>query len=205
MITIEVDTALQRLKAEFAGAKKAQVNEVTAKTLNAAMRVARIQGAKEISRVYNVSDLSIVTSKLRGRNATANDLTSYLYADRLGIQLRNFAAASSIGGRKSYLSVEIRRGARQEIRSAFITKARAGAGNELTGVFARGGYVGKEFKFRTKRLVQYPAPDMPIGLLRTTSPFSMLNDDAVRERMSDAAQKHFETAFVKNMRKLFPL
>jgi hypothetical protein len=202
MIVFEVDKALEELRQGFAKVKNAEMQQVTAKALNAAMRTARNAAGKEIMRVYNISDLSVVTSKLRGRSAKPGDLTARLFADRMGIQLKNFAPASSIGDRKAYVSVEVRRGQRKTMRGAFVSKVRGGSGNELTGLFARGGYKGREFAFRTKRVVPYPAPDMPIGLLRTTSPFSMLADPAVQARIDSSAQDHFIKVFRKEMDKL---
>lgn len=202
MITVEVDKALEELKKGFSGVTKSQVEQITAKSLNAAMRTARTQAYQEIKRVYNLNELTLVTSKLRGRSARPGDLTARLFADRLGIQLKHFAPASSIGERKSYISVEVKRGDRKTMRGAFMSKVRSGAGNELTGLFARGGYAGRDFKFRTKRIVPYPQPDMPIGLLRTTSPFSMLGDEQVQARINVVAQEHFTKVFRKEMGKL---
>lgn len=201
MIEIEVNRESERLKEAFAEFKPMQVAEALSKSLNAAMLKARKAGADEIKKVYNISDIVHVTSKMKGKNATPGNLTATLYADRLGIQLARFAPAQSTSGKK-HMTVEVRRGERQTLRSAFYVHGNKGKGNEIKSLFARGAYKGKKFEFRTKRIVKYPAPDTPIGLLRTTSPLSMLNDAKVKERMENVANDHYEKAVVRQLAKL---
>jgi hypothetical protein len=201
MIVIEVNKTIDQLRDAFKEFRSPQVADAMSKALNSAMLKARKAGAEEINKVYNLRDLVVATSKMQGRKATPGNLTATLYADRLGIQLAYFAPAQAIG-EKRHMSVEVRRGQRETLRSAFYVHARKGKGNEIQSLFARGGYKGSKFEFRTKRLAKYPLPDTPIGLLRTTSPLCMLNDKAVRERMETVGMQHFEDALQRQLRKL---
>ena len=63
-----------------------------------------------------------------------------------------------VTGRGGGVSVEIYKGKRNLIRSAFMPKKQSLNGQ----VYARGRYSGNKFNFRNKRIVQYPKPDMPI-------------------------------------------
>lgn len=201
MITIEVNQAVDQLREAFAEFRPPQVAEALAKSLNSAMLKARKEGATEIAKVYNLRDPSTATSKMRGQKATPGNLTATLFADRLGIQLAYFAPAQNMFG-KRYITVEVRKGQRKTIRSAFYVQANKGKGNEINSLFARGRYSGSAFEFRRKRQVKYPAPDTPIGLLRTTSPLSMLNDPTVREKMETVAAQHFDDAIQRQIRRL---
>jgi hypothetical protein len=201
MIEIDVNEAFDAYRKAFNEFRRPQVANALSKALNSAMLKARKAGAEEIGKVYNLRNLEIATSKMKGRNATPGNLTATLYADRLGIQLAYFAPAQSLEKGK-HMSVEVRKGSRQTIRGAFYVKANKGKGNEIQSLFARGGYKGSKFEFRTKRLAKYPLPDTPIGLLRTTSPLSMLNDKAVREKMNTVARDHYADAMERQLRKL---
>lgn len=194
MLTIEVDKAIAELKDTLGRLKPAVMNDVIAKSLNSAMTKARRSAYDEIRRIYNIRAMSDVTSKLKGEPARPGRLESRLYADRRGIQLAYFQPSQETSGKRR-ISVEVRKGERKTLKSAFWANANKGAGNELQSIFARGKYSGREFDFRTKRTVQYPQPDTPIGLLRTTSPLDMLMDKAVTNRISEAV----DASLIKNM------
>lgn len=194
MITIEVDKAIHDLKDSLGRLKPEVMADVIARSLNSAMTKARRASYDEINRVYNIRAMSDVTSKLRGEPAKPGKLEARLYADRRGIQMAYFSPAQETSGKKR-ISVEVRRGQRKTLRTAFYAKANAGKGNELQSIFARGQYEGREFNFRTKRMVSYPKPDTPIGLLRTTSPLDMLRDNSVQDRINQAV----DASLIKNM------
>lgn len=190
MLTIEVDQALKELHATLGKLKPEVMNDVIAKSLNASMTKARRAAYDEINRLYNIRAIADVTSKLKGQPARPGRLEATLFADRRGIQLAYFQPTQDTGGKRR-LSVEVRRGVRKTLKSAFWAK---GNGN-VQSIFARGQYEGRDFNFRTKRLVSYPNPDTPIGLLRTTSPLDMLSDKGVQARIDKTVDEHL----VKNL------
>lgn len=201
MITIEVDKAVSELKSTLGRVKPELMNDLIAKSLNAAMTKARRAAYDEVNRVYNIRTISDVTSKVRGEKAKPGKLTATLFADRRGIQLAYFQPSQETSGKRQ-ISIEVRRGQRKQLKSAFWATANSGAGNELQSIFARGQYQGRSFAFRTKRLVAYPAPDTPIGLLRTTSPLDMLSDKAVQERINTSANETFNKSFEARLRRI---
>jgi hypothetical protein len=190
MIEIEVDKAIAELKDTLGRLKPEVMNDVIAKSLNSAMKKARQAAYAEINRVYNIRAMSDVTSKLKGEPARPGKLEARLWADRRGIQLAYFAPQQETSGKKR-LSIEVRRGQRKTLKSAFWAKGNGG----VQTIFARGEYKGREFNFRSKRLVKYPNPDSPIGLLRTTSPLDMLKDKDVVDRIN----QEVDAALLKNM------
>lgn len=194
MITIEVDQALTELRATLGQLKPHVMADQIAKALNSAMTKTRRAAYDEIARIYNIRQISDVTSKLKGYKATPGRQEARLFADRRGIQLAYFQPAQETTGKKN-ISVEVRKGQRKILKSAFFAKANAGKNNELQSLFVRGAYNGRDMDFRTKRLVQYPAPDLPIALLRTTSPLDMLRDPQVETRINSVS----EAALIKGL------
>lgn len=201
-VVIHTDQAIAALKDLSRKISPGVLKYELADQLNATMKYARKAANQEISRVYAINDPSYVTSKLRGTNAKPGDLEAKLYADNLGIQLGKFAPSQALGDKSRRLSVEVLRGERQTLKSAFFTKARAGAGNEISSVFARGRYQGREFEFRQRREAKWPKPDSPIGLLRTTSPFSMLGHQSVKDTIDQAVDKHFAINLERRLKRL---
>ena len=190
MITIDASDGIKELQATLVKLTPTVMQEVVAKSLNSSMTKARRAAYDEVSRVYNIRAIADVTSKLKGEPAKPGKLEARLYADSRGIQLGYFAPAQESSGKRR-LSVEVKRGQRKTLKSAFWITANKGRGNELQSIFARGGYDGsREFQWRSKRIVQYPAPDLPIGLLRSTSPLDMLTEPAVKARIDKTVDEH---------------
>lgn len=201
MLLIETDQAIKGLSESLGKLKKDVVADIISKSLNSAMTKARKAAYDEIKQVYNIRQISDITSKLKGQKATPGRLETKLFADRRGLQLAYFQPAQESTGKKR-ISVEVRKGKRETLKSAFYAKANSGKGNEIQSIFARGAYKGPEFEFREKRAGGSVGPDLPIGLLRSTSPLDMLRDQGVQDRVNDVAAKAFEKSLTSRIKRI---
>lgn len=200
-ILIETDQAIAALKDTLGRLKKGVMEDVIAKSLNSAMTKARRASYDEIKKVYNIRQISDVTSKLHGTKATPGRMETRLYADRRGLQLAYFQPAQESGGKKR-ISVEVRKGERKTLKSAFWAKANKDKGNEINSIFVRGAYSGSKMEYRDKRAPGLLGPDLPIALMRSTSPMDMLRDKAVVERINDVAAIAFNKSLTSRIKRI---
>lgn len=186
MLTIDVRADIERAVRALTQLQRAVVPTATARALNKTAAQAKTQAARAIRDRYNIS------SRLIGRHihlhrSTPSVLTARVTAEGEKLPVLAFGARQTKRG----VTVQIKRGARRLIRSAFIATTRSGH----RGVFARGQYGGRAFVRRTQRIRAYPKPDLPITELFTVGVPQGFSNRLVLDALERKVRERFPALF----------
>lgn len=173
MIEINLDQAIDELRAINRDISGQAFNKAIRLGLNDGIRKSRTLMVREVLNHFNETAFtpSGVRSALQTENATLNNLTARLGVSGKPLALAYFGARQT----KTGVSVEIIKGQRKVVKSAFLVKSK-GKGRKMP--FARGEYNGNQFDFRKKRLNK-TGPDLPISKLLSVSLPSAIHSEQV--------------------------
>ena len=183
MVTIDVSQAVGSLNRLTRGLTRSEVDGAIVKALNRAIDTGYTFGGRKVRERYNItaSSISQRTVKIRARRGGAT-LSASLRANTRVVSLKQFGARQTRKG----VTVEVLRGSRKLIKSAFIKQMP----NGVTGVMARGKYQSSGgvdvMKFRQKR-INKTGNDLPIESLKAVSVYALMATDNVRVPMENEA------------------
>jgi hypothetical protein len=143
MVKVSVEDAVKSIRREFRDLTDAEFNLGVARAINHTLAKVRTASSKEIRQVYNISAKDI-RQALTIKRASSNQPYGFVIASGKPIPLKQFKPRQTKDG----VSVIIKKGNRQVIKSAFL--ATMGSGHQAA--FARGQYGSGSFAFRRKRL-----------------------------------------------------
>ena len=163
MIEINLDQAIDQLREVSRDLSAGEFKRAVRMGLNDGIRKSRTLLVREVIANFNNTAFtpSGVRSALSLSLATNNNLTSKLGISGKPIALAYFGARKTSTG----VSVEIIKGQRKVVKSAFMVKP---GGRGKAKPFARGQYEGNQFQFRKQR-VKRTGPDIPISKLLSVS------------------------------------
>lgn len=186
MISISVTADIERAIRSLTDVQRKVVPTATSRALNKTAAQAKTQAAREIRNQYNISS-RVIGRHIRLHRATPATLTASVTAEGEKLPVIAFGARQTKRG----VTVQIKRGERRLIRSAFLATLRSGH----RGVFARGHYVGPAFLRRTSRIRPYPKPDLPISELFTVGVPQGFSNRLVLEALDRKVREKFPTIF----------
>ncbi len=144
MLKFSVKSDIERALARLNALERQVVPTAAARALNKTASQARTEAARLIKARYHIGTRVISRAITLERRANRAQLTAVVAATGRPLPLLAFRARQTRRG----VSVEVTRGVRKLIRSAFIATLRSGH----KGVFARGGYAGGRFIPQSARL-----------------------------------------------------
>lgn len=183
--------------------------------INTSIRWGRTRIREDISQEYNVKLGRLYASdRKKGLNtklATTGKLEGEITAGHQPISLHQFNGTKASSERTSVsrfgkggtrttirraagISVEVKKGKRQTINSAFFVRKKTNV------VFARGRYNPKGFVFRKRR--ETTGMDMPITGLNTTSVATMALTKRVFNRWQGPIQRKYEEELKRQLKRL---
>jgi hypothetical protein len=167
MIHIDTRDAIKAMKTLKSALTGRQRNKAIALAFNDAMKLGRRELGKEVRKEYTVK-LSGISKATRLQRATLNKQFAVLTTVGKPLPLERF----SVRPIKSGLSIQVIKGKRNIVRSAFMQKIKR------KRAFARGEYKsGGGFQFRNKRVTK-TGNDLPMNNLLGPSLPSMIGSDA---------------------------
>lgn len=207
MVTVRVDEATKKIKANFSQLNDVQIAKATANAINRTLSKGRTEARKEVKRRYNIPQKNL--EGINQKNASKNFLQGYIYASSKPIPADAFSpkfetAGSTIsiskkGAQKitankkkespnGGVSLEIVRGQRQIIPFAFLIP------NAKPRVFARGQYrTGGTFGFvQRHNRINSSGSDTPLASLLSVTVFAAIINDAVESRLSKTVNDYYE-------------
>lgn len=187
MIEINLDQAIETLRRANTDLSEAQFHRATRLAINDSLRKARTVFTELVLENYDNSGVNRtgVRQATTLQNAIGNNLTGRMFLSGKPIPITYFKHSQTKAG----ISVEIIKGQRKTIRSAFKVQLR---GKGKLQVMARGQYESNKFSFRKKRAVK-TGPDLPINKLLTTSLPAMLGSKQVDiyNPLAERVEEHF--------------
>lgn len=172
MIEININNAIDELREVSRDLSAGEFKRAVRMGLNDGIRKSRTLLVREI--ISNFNNTAFTPSGVRSA-ISLSMATNFNLTSKLGISGKPIALAY-FGARKTQtgVSVEIIRGQRKVVKSAFMVKV---GGRGKAKPFARGQYEGNQFKFRKER-VKRTGPDMPISkLLSVSIPSAVRSND----------------------------
>lgn len=188
---INTDIAAEKIKRKFAKLSEDKINLGLARAINHTIAKAKTSSARDLQVSYSIKARD-VKKALAVHKASRRGLTGSLMASVRPIPLQAFSARQNQKG----VSVRVKK-SRKTIRSAFIATMPSGH----KGVYARGGYKGKDFQFRKKRVVK-TGKDLPIGELMSASIKSMYTDKIILDNLKSKIHSQFPNRFVHELTRL---
>ena len=188
MVTIDVSQATRSLNRLMRGLTSSEIDGAIVKALNRAIDTGYTIGGRKVRERYNItaSSISQRTVKIKARRGGAT-LSASLKANTRVVSLKQFAARQTRKG----VTVEVLRGSRKLIKSAFIKQMPNGA----TGVMARGKYQSSGgvdvMQFRKKR-IRKTGNDLGIESLKAVSVYALMSTDNIQQPMQDEALRMYE-------------
>lgn len=166
MIIVDTKQAIKGLKRLKSDLTEKQQKKAVALAFNDAIVYGRRQLADTVRQSYTVK-LSGVNKATRIQRATLNRQFAQMTVKGKPLPLERF----NVRQIKRGLSTQVVKGKRNIVRSAFFQKVKR------KRAFARGGYKGKGFKFRNKRVTKI-GNDLPINNLLGPSLPGMIGSKA---------------------------
>ena len=198
MIEVNLDKGiadLRKLNADLSGQK---FNRAVQIGLNEGIRKARTVMVREVIAQFNETAFtpSAVRKGLSIDSARSSNLTAKLLVSGSPLPIRLFSARQTSKG----VSVEIMKGKRKVIKSAFITKLGGKRGNHA---MARGKYESNQFSFRKKR-INKTGPDVPISQLVSVGLPTAIHSEEVPilKRVGEQAEQHTTDRIVHAIERL---
>ena len=182
MLTIDVRADIERAVRSLTEVQRKIVPTASSRALNKTAAQAKTQAARAIRDQYNISS-RLIGRHIRLHRSTPATLTASVSAEGEKLPVVAFGARQTKRG----VTVQIKRGARRLIRSAFLATLRSGH----RGVFARGHYSGRGFVRRTRRVRPYPKPDLPITELFTVGVPQGFSNRLVLEALERKVREKF--------------
>jgi len=179
MLKISVKSDIERALARLNALQRQVVPTATARALNKTAAQARTEAARQIKTRYQIPTRVISRAITLTQRANRAQLTAVVEASGHPLPLIAFRARQTRRG----VSVEVTRGARKLIRSAFIATLRSGH----KGVFARGVYSGGRFIPHPQRL--------PITELMTLGIPQGFSNRAVEQALRQKVTEKFPAIF----------
>ncbi len=204
-MNISVEDAVKSMRREFRDLTNQEFNTGVARAINHTLGKAKTASSREIRSVYSITAKD-VNQALTVRKASPAIMYGMVIAAGKPIPLKKFKPIQN----KEGVSVIIKKGKRQLIKSAFLTTMPSGH----TGVFARGSYKQGGYAFRHHRVKpaggykqvngrwQPIQNDTPINTLNTTSVPLMLSQNVVLNALSKKIQEDFPTRMVHELRRI---
>lgn len=189
---VSVEEAVKKLRREFADLTGAEFSQGTARAINRALQKGRTEANRAIRAKYTIK-ASDVSKALKLANARPSQLYGELIAQGKPIPLKFFKHKKTNKG----VDVEVKKGSKQSIRSAFIATMASGH----RGVFGRGEYQSRDFKWRAKRLKK-KGNDTPITELHSVSIPSAFSQQKVYDITSDAMIKTFSDRMMHELSRI---
>lgn len=202
MISVSVEQAVKEMRREFKDLTNQEFNTSVARAINHTAAKAKTASNREIRTMYNISAKD-VNAAMRIKKAGRAELYALLIAQGKPIPLKKFKPVQTKDG----VSVMVKKGQRQTIKSAFLSTM----GSGHTGVFARGSYKQGGYNFRHKRITpaggykqvgnrwQPINNDTPINTLTTTSVPLMLSQNIVINALSKKISEDFPNRLVHEL------
>lgn len=205
MIQVSVEKAVQDLRREFRDLTNDEFQIGVARSINHTLAKVKTASNREIRTIYNIQ-AKHVNKALTIRKANKAQQYGFVIASGLPIPLSAFKPSQNATG----VSVMIKKGNRQQINSAFIGSMSSGH----TGVFARGAYESRDFRFRHKRLMpsggyrqvgeryQPVNNDLSINELSTLSIPKAFSNQTILRNLTTKIQEDFPTRLVHELSRL---
>lgn len=205
MISVSVEQAVKEMRREFRDLTNQEFNKGVARAINHTLGKAKTASNREIRTIYNIS-AKHVNEAFKVKKAGPAELYALLIAQGKPLPLRIFKPVQNSDG----VSIMVRKGQRQTIKSAFLTTMPSGH----TGVFARGSYKQGGYNFRHKRITpaggykqvgnryQPINNDTPINTLTTTSVPLMFSQNIVINALSKKIVEDFPTRMVHELSRI---
>lgn len=190
-----VKGSIDKFKKEMGEISGKKLHAIISRSINHTSGKVNTQLNRNIRQTYNISISDLNDSKQRFTvKSNSNSLAAFLYANQMPLSLSKFNpvwirdnvktsfvgskkkggfASSKTKSNKSGVTVEILKGKKETISSAFMLFSGSGKG----AVFARGVYASEGFKFGKQRL--------PITHLNTKSIYYAMLDKTVTANIPD--------------------
>jgi hypothetical protein len=191
MLNINVEKAAMEIKQGFKHLSEDKLNLAMARAINHTVSKAKTSSGRELREVYSIQGKH-VKKALEVRKASRKSLTGRLMASARPVPLISFQPRQTQKG----VSIRVKK-SRKVIRSAFIATMPSGH----KGVYARGGYRGKDFEFRKKR-VRKTGNDLPIEEMKSTSIRSMYADEVIVANLKTKIDSAFPKRFVHELTRM---
>lgn len=186
-VYVNIGAAIEELKKAHESLTANKFDLAVARAINHTVAKAKSEATREIKKLYGARSKEI-RSSFKITKASRKMKIGILRSSAPALPLIAFGARQV----KSGVSVKIK-GKRSIIKSAFISTMKSGH----RGVFARGEYSRKGFKFRKKR-IRKKGNDLNITELNTLSVSSALRNDKIQQHL----EKHIQTHFPKRLARL---
>lgn len=205
MISVSVEQAVKDIRREFKDLTNAEFDIGVSRAINHTLSKARTSAGREIRSVYNIAAKD-VNKAFTMKRANKTQLYALLIASGKPLPLRSFKPRQT----KEGVSVLIKKGSRQLIKSAFLTTMASG----YTGVFARGTYKQGGYNFRHQRITEAGGykrvgnryqpinNDTPINTLTTTSVPLMFSQNTVLNALSKSIEQDFPARMLHELSRL---
>ena len=171
MIRIDITGASNTMRQARQALSPAKVATLTARAINHTIAKGKTAESKALRERYNIRAVSL-RKRLSVTRANKSMLSAKVSAPTRPIPLIEIPGWRQT---KQGIAITLVKGKRTLIKSAFKTTTRSGR----TGIYGRGEYIGKQFKWRKKRIVP-TGPDLPIAELHTFSIPSAANTPQVQ-------------------------
>lgn len=204
-MAVSVKISFKAGKLDLSRVSPDQIQKVGVRAINKGIKKVKTDAIREITDLYNVKS-ALIRPMLQAQKTNKAELTGRLMASRFTIPIKNFdPVANTASGkgvkwygkkagfqftkekpqRKQGVSVEIKKGQRLTINSAFISVTRSGQ----FGVRAYGAY-GTNFQFSDDASAK-------TSRLMTVSPLSALLNKDVAKRLSNKASEYYEKEYIR--------
>jgi hypothetical protein len=216
MLYINTEQAIKTLRRELKPVV-AEIPKAVSRAINDSMRQTHTQAKRAVTERYNVFSASVQRKNLyKIKFASPSTQTATMHVANKQIPIiafkgvrqdaketrvskkgtSVFSRLKNRGKKTGGVNVQILRGRKTHIRSAFIATMKSGH----VGVFARGEY-GKPFEWRKRRL-QSKGGDTPIQELNTLNvPTAFLND-RVKPNVEKKAQDIFQRRLLHHLNRI---
>jgi hypothetical protein len=200
MTNIDCRDAIAKLKQLENQLSKAKVDRATAMAINDAARFGKTRVKDAIRAVYNMKQARILDKDpKRGLTIKFADALTKTAKINAGHRPANFASFTGTRFTKKGLSVEVKKGSRKPIPSAFrlgVTKGIKGAASsgETAVAFARGTYGKPKFVFGKER--------KPINPPRSISTATAALNIKVQEKYGEAIQQQYQKRLIHHMQRM---
>lgn len=196
MIEVNVDQAVAELRHANRDLYQGIYEDAVRRALNESITRGRRNLGAIIIRHYNSAAFTptAVRSGLIIERARRGKLTARIWVSGKPLPITYFSPRQTPQG----ITVEIIKGRRKLLRSAFRVKF---GGKGTRWVVGRGQYGSGRFSWRKERLKPYPAPDLPVGKLMTTSLPGTLTSEITQplDELSADLQQYYPTRLAHNV------
>lgn len=198
-----MQTVIKDVKKGFSSITQENITKAASSAINRAVSSARVAGAKEIQKIYNIAPkyLKEKTGTKENRynaikvwRANKTSLTGKLLAYGNPLPIIAFPVHQS--GKD--MVIEVKKGQSKTIRNAFPATMRSGH----KGIFARGFYQRGKFIYGQEKQMKSGQIKVPITQIMTTSLRAAIIQPSVLKIMGARAQEQFKKRFEHDLIRL---